>query len=58
VGILSREASGSRRSNASTKCSTPTPELAAVGVGVLFDTDMEAQPIEHLDNLSCLSLGQ
>jgi hypothetical protein len=36
----------------------PGARSRAVGVEVPIDPNMEAQPIQHLNDLSCLSLGQ
>jgi len=46
-----------QRVNQVLNCNMP-PQFAAIWVGVLIDPDMEAQPIEHLNDLSYLSFGQ
>ena len=34
------------------------PELAAIGVMMLVDAKMRAEPIEHLNDLGCLPFGK
>jgi hypothetical protein len=38
-------------------CDMP-PKLAAIGVMVLVDAKMRAEPIKHLNDLGCLPFGK